>query len=118
MSKIFIGWGYSKTDVDAVVNCGEFTTPEEAVYAVNAAGLRLAEVETEYRTAPPAVFHKTSTIKAEKKGEFIRFKVDGPVWVRSDYDKATKKFCCYKFDDVNHCTYKSGATVCFSGFDF
>jgi hypothetical protein len=52
--KMFIGWGYSK-EVDPelgadVVNCGEFRTMKQAEDAVAAAGLELAEVETEWRS--------------------------------------------------------------------
>ena len=49
----FIGWGFSKTNLEAVINCGEYSTPDAAIVAVAAAGLELAEVETVYRAVPP-----------------------------------------------------------------
>lgn len=53
-----------------------------------------------------------------KKGEFIRRNIGGPVWVRGEYDRSTKTFCVYKFDDVNHCAnWKSGRLV-FVDFSF
>lgn len=30
---------------------------------------------------------------------------DAPVWVRDEYDRSERKYLCYKWDDVNHCTY-------------
>lgn len=45
------------------------------------------------------------TIKELKKGEYFTLKpIENPtenqVWVRGDYDKSSKKYCCYKFSDI------------------
>ena len=50
MAKVFIGCGYNPKDSDAVINCGEYPTQQEASDAVEASGLKLAEIETEYRS--------------------------------------------------------------------
>lgn len=40
-------------------------------------------------------FHRTSL----RNGEFCEHSV---VWCRDEYDRSTKKYLCYKFEDVNH----------------
>ena len=45
--------------------------------------------------APGTYFHRTTL----KDGEFCEHSV---VWCRGDYDRSTKKYCCYKYEDVNH----------------
>lgn len=47
---------------------------------------------------------EATTIKQVKKGDYFRFKDDenAPIWVRSDYNRSTKKYECYKYEDVNH----------------
>ena len=47
--KQFIGWGFEPNG-EAVRNCGEFDTIEQAELAVEQAGLELAEVESVLRT--------------------------------------------------------------------
>lgn len=59
-----------------------------------------------------------TTIEKVKKGECIRFKVDGPVWVKGDYIRAEKKYEVSKFDDVNHYGYKKKGTIVFTDFNF
>lgn len=44
---------------------------------------------------PGTYFHRTTL----KNGELCEHSV---VWCRGDYDRSTKKYCCYKFEDVNH----------------
>lgn len=53
-----------------------------------------------------------------KKGDFVRFKIDGPVWMKGHYDRTSKTFALHKFDDVNHETFKKGKTIVFIGFDY
>lgn len=36
-----------------------------------------------------------------KKGDFFKLHENGCVYVRSDYDRSSKKYECYKFDDIN-----------------
>jgi hypothetical protein len=49
MCKRFLAWADHPTEPDSVLDCGEFDTVEEAVAAVAARGLQLAEVETVFR---------------------------------------------------------------------
>lgn len=45
--------------------------------------------------APGTYFHRTTL----KDGEFCEHSV---VWCRGDYDRSTKRYTCYKYEDVNH----------------
>lgn len=40
------------------------------------------------------------TIKDLKKGDYFKVKENGSVLVRGDYDRSTKKYSAYYFDDV------------------
>jgi hypothetical protein len=52
--KKFLGWGFHPT-ADEVIDCGEHATIGEAEAAVAAKGLKLAEVEHVWRSAPTPV---------------------------------------------------------------
>lgn len=43
-------------------------------------------------------------IKNLKKGDYFRLKNDekSPLWVRNHYDRGSKTYACYKYEDVNH----------------
>lgn len=47
---------------------------------------------------------EATTIKQVKKGDYFRLRDDenAPIWVRSEYNRSTKKYECYKYEDVNH----------------
>jgi hypothetical protein len=62
--------------------------------------------------------HTETKIELVKKGEYIRFKVDGPVYVKGDYNRHTKKYEASKFEDINHYTEKKKGTKVYIGFDF
>ena len=53
-----------------------------------------------------------------KKGEVFRYKPNGPVWVREDYDRTTKKYIVTKWDDTCHYSHKAGTTEVLVGFIF
>ena len=59
-----------------------------------------------------------SPLKALKRGEYIQLKENGPVWVKGDYDRATKKFSICKADDMNHEAFKAGSLEVFHGFTY
>lgn len=42
-----------------------------------------------------------------KKGDFFTLKESptAPVWVKGEYDRTTKTYSCYKYEDVNHETF-------------
>lgn len=71
--------------------------------------------------------HKTMTTEQQRtplsklpKGEFVRFGKfeSGPVWIKGDYDRATKTYCLTKFDDSCHETFRKGTFAVFAGFEF
>ncbi|MBQ8120825.1 MAG: hypothetical protein IJ172_08625 [Ruminococcus sp.] len=65
-------------------------------------------------------------VKELKKGEFFTLKdVTGStfiphsvVWVRGEYDRSSKKYECYKYDDVNHFSYLRAERVVYTDFVF
>jgi hypothetical protein len=60
------------------------------------------------------------TIKAIPKGEFIKLKdsESSPVWVRGEYDRQSRSYSIYKFDDINHEVFVRGSRSVFVGFTF
>lgn len=63
------------------------------------------------------------TIKELKKGDFFTKKdipepKDNQVWVRGDYDRSSKTYECYCFDDVNRFCYIRGSKEVFTEFTF
>ena len=68
-----------------------------------------------------------TTISKLKKGEFFTLKyfddseVEVPetlVWIRGDYDRSSKTYSCYKFEDVNHENFFKGSRACFTDIFF
>ena len=67
-----------------------------------------------------------SKVKELKKGDFFTLKdvsgstyiPDSVVWVRGEYDRASKKYECYKYDDVNHFSYLRADRVVYTDFVF
>lgn len=53
-----------------------------------------------------------------KKGEVFRYKPNGPVWVREEYDRSSKKYVVSKWDDTCHTSLKAGTTEVYIGFIF
>lgn len=45
---------------------------------------------------------KTTTIKEVKVGDFFKLHPNGKVYVRGEYDRSTKRFGYYDFNDVNN----------------
>ena len=58
------------------------------------------------------------TIKDLKQGEYFQYKEGGPVWVRGEYCRELKKYSVYKFDDVNHESFKLGSFPVITDFEF
>jgi hypothetical protein len=61
-----------------------------------------------------------SIIKQLPKGEFFKLKdsESSPVWVRGEYDRTSRTYSIYKFDDINHETFVRGSRSVFVGFTF
>lgn len=58
------------------------------------------------------------TLAQLPKGEYIRLTENGPVWIRGDYDRSSRKYELTRFDDVNRVAYRKGTTTVFAGFSF
>lgn len=63
------------------------------------------------------------TIRELKKGDYftkkaIEYPTERQVWIRGDYDRSTKKYECYRFDDINTFTYVSGTKEVYTDFIF
>ena len=63
------------------------------------------------------------TIKELKKGELftlrqVEFPKDSQVYVRGEYDKGSKTYSCYKWDDVNEERFYKGTTKVYTEFTF
>lgn len=61
--------------------------------------------------------------KELKKGEYFTKKPiseprESQVWIRGDYDRSTKKYECYRFDDMNTLNYVSGTKEVYTDFTF
>lgn len=55
---------------------------------------------------------KTTTIERVKKGDYFRIPNASRVYVRDDYNRFTRTYDGYRFDDVNHFKqWKKGTTV-------
>lgn len=66
---------------------------------------------------------KSVMLKDVKKGEMFILKPceypkESAVYIRDGYDRETKKYDCYKWSDVNHCTQKKGTTMVYIEFTF
>ena len=58
-------------------------------------------------------------IKDLKKGELFKLdKHSSVVFVRGDYDRSSKSYECYKFDDVNSFRSFKGDRFIFIDFEF
>lgn len=69
------------------------------------------------KTATPAD-HTAATIAATKKGEYIRLIANGPVYLRGDYDRTTKRYSLTRADDINAERLVIGSKACFIGFTY
>ncbi len=64
---------------------------------------------------PPAV-----ALSSLPKGEYVRFssRDSGPVWVRGDYDRSSRKYSLSRADDMNRECFRKGSFHVFAGFDY
>ena len=61
-----------------------------------------------------------SELKELKKGDFFRLKdlETATVYVRGEYDRSSKTYSCFKFEDVNDERFFKGSKKVFVGFTF
>ncbi|MBO7209704.1 MAG: hypothetical protein J6V44_01665 [Methanobrevibacter sp.] len=58
-------------------------------------------------------------LKDLKKGEFLKRKADAKeVYIKGDYDRATKSFCCVAYSDINKWVFIKANKKVFVGFTF
>jgi hypothetical protein len=76
------------------------------------------EVETELARIDDE--HKPTPLADVKRGEYIRLKPSptAPVWVRGEYDRASKRYWIAKADDMNHGALRKGGVVVYTGFTY
>lgn len=63
------------------------------------------------------------TIKELKSGDFFTLKPiseprESQVFIKSGYDRSTKKYECYKFSDINAFRYLKAETIVYTDFTF
>ena len=46
------------------------------------------------------------------------FAPEGSVWVRGEYDRSSRKYCCHRWGDVNHTRMVSPDTLVHFSFTF
>ena len=62
---------------------------------------------------------KMYSLKDLPIGEVFKLKPDAKrVYVRDEYDRSEKKYCCYAWDDVNYSRMIDGKKQVFAGFIF
>ena len=61
-----------------------------------------------------------SELKELKKGDFFKLKDSdtATVYVKGEYDRSTKTYSCFKFEDVNDERFFKGSKKVFVGFTF
>lgn len=58
-------------------------------------------------------------IKDLKKGEFFKRKADSKeVYIKGDYDRASKSYCCTSFYDINKWVFIKADKLVYVGFTF
>jgi len=62
---------------------------------------------------------KQTAIKNLKKGDLIkRTEIAQKVYIKGDYDRASKSFSCIAYDDINQEIFIKANKVVFYGFTF
>ena len=63
---------------------------------------------------------KQTELRNVTHGDFFRLanSETAPVWVRGDYNRDSKKFEAYKYNDVNYWNEFRGSRVVFVDFEF
>ena len=63
---------------------------------------------------------KQTPIKQTPRGEYFKLRATDTarVWVRGEYDRASKRYECYAADDVNEFIYLKGTRAAFVGFTY
>lgn len=62
--------------------------------------------------------HTQKSLEDVAKGEYIRIKPNGPVWIKGEYSRKLKKYSITKFDDANKEIFRSGKVKVYVDFTF
>ncbi len=60
--------------------------------------------------------HQVSELRALPKGEYIRFKPNGPVYIRDEYSQEQRKYYCVKDSDASVARLVNGKKLVYHGF--
>ena len=60
----------------------------------------------------------TATVESIARGEFVRRKADGKVFIRGEYDRATRRFSLEDANDIGREVFVKRGTVLHIGFDY
>lgn len=54
------------------------------------------------------------------KGDIFKLSATetAPIWVRGDYDRSSKTYSCYQWEDVNRETFLKATRRVYTGFTF
>ena len=59
------------------------------------------------------------SIRELKSGEFFKLNENSQrVYIRDEYNRSERKYCCIAFDDINACRMFNGEKLVFVGFTF
>lgn len=62
------------------------------------------------------------TLTSVKPGEYFRLVtktgVQAPIYIKGDYDRASKRFSIYKFENINAERFVKGSALVCTNFDF
>lgn len=62
--------------------------------------------------------HTPVAVCTVKRGDFVRFKVGGPVWIREEYSRELKAYMFAACDDVNRTRAAKSTKTVFIGFTY
>lgn len=63
--------------------------------------------------------HQATPLHKVKKGEYIRLKPNGPVWIKGEFIRDGKKqYELQNADDINRFTWKNRNTTVYIGFTY
>lgn len=68
----------------------------------------------------PKTSYKETRVNKVNQGTYFKLRPTetAPVWVRGEYDKASKTYSCYKYEDTNHEKFLKGNREIYINFTF
>jgi hypothetical protein len=62
--------------------------------------------------------HYATTLKNVKKGDLVRLTIGGRVYIKTGYDRSTKRYELTQWDDASAAFYYRPERKCYIGFTF